>query len=87
MKRASAQKAAAIISIQLPRNGDNKDAFLRAVSDSAAVEDLRKLVTQMCRKPADFDLSGKRYAQSPAHRIKRAAPVIREDDDVAELVA
>ena len=76
-------KPAAIVSIQLPRAGQNKDAYLRAASDSAAVEELRKLVTQMMRKPADFEIGVTHTAVHGFRKGKRAAPVKRADDERA----
>ena len=72
----------AILSIQLPRNGVNKDAYLRAESPSDKREDLSKLLTEMLRKPSDYDLSSHTYKQhSNSSRPKKAPPIIKGDDE------
>lgn len=69
----------------------NRDQYLRCEVEGG-VEEVRKAITQMFRKPSDFDLGKKRYGNT--HRTRRStAPVIRLDDErvgdgePAELVA
>jgi hypothetical protein len=76
----------AVISIQIPGEGKNArmEKFLRAEVEDAGVEAMRKAVTQMMRKPGDYDLGGKKYRTSPAQRPKKAAPIKRSDDEVVK---
>jgi hypothetical protein len=75
----------AIVSIQTPRNGQNKDRYLRAVVEEETPDAIRRTVTQMMRKPSEYDLSRHRYTDRfGTKRGKRPAPVRRVDDESAE---
>jgi hypothetical protein len=73
-----------VITIQIPGRDRRYEKFLRAEVEGG-VEELRKAVTRMMRKPSDFDLSTHRYtANTNAPRGKRPPPVIR-DDEIVEI--
>ncbi len=73
-----------IVSIQATRNGHNHDRYLRAVVEEETPDAIRKAVTLMMRKPADFDLSGKKYGMHRGRKPAKTAKVIRPDDESAE---
>ncbi len=85
----------AILTVQIAGDGSkNKkgvpryEKFLRIETTDTTADGLRKAITQMMRKPSDYDLSGKHYKSHANDRPKKAPPVIREDDErVKELQA
>jgi hypothetical protein len=93
-----------IVTINIPGEPyKNNDRMLRAVCESGAVEDLRKLVTAMMKKSTDFEIGNKKAKPSyqRARTLKKAeetenddhiipgvdATVKRALDDTAELAA
>jgi hypothetical protein len=68
----------AIINITLPGEPrKNNDRWLRAVTEDARADTIRKAVTQMMNKPADYLIGSKRPKPT-----WKAQPVVKGDEDV-----
>jgi hypothetical protein len=71
----------AIVNITLPGDPHKNNAtWLRAVCEDAQADTIRRTVTQMMRKPSDFQIGSKRKV-SPWDRPKKRAPVVKGDED------
>jgi len=68
------------VSIQVP-HGKNGETYLRCVAADASGETIRKLVTEMCAKPSDFQIGSKRKVGS-WKKPRKTAPVVKPEDDV-----
>jgi hypothetical protein len=72
--------SAAIVNITLPGDPHKNNAtWLRAVCEDAQADTIRRTVTQMMRKPSDFQIGSKRKV-SPWDRPKKQRAV-RGDED------
>jgi hypothetical protein len=67
------------VSIQVP-HGKHGETYLRGVAADASGATIRKLVTEMCAKPADFQIGSKRKV-NPWDKPTKKAPAVRGDED------
>jgi hypothetical protein len=74
-----------IVSVQVAGEGKRSrvEKYLRC-EVTGGVEDVRKAVTQMFRKPSDYDLGNKRYSDNTHKRRTKVVPVMKFDDASAE---
>jgi hypothetical protein len=71
----------AIVNITLPGDPHKNNAtWLRAVCEDAQADTIRRTVTQMMRKPSDFQIGSKRKV-SPWNRPKKRQRAVRGDED------
>lgn len=78
----------AVLTLQIPGEGRNGrrhgryEKFLRIELEDARAATVRKAVTELLRKPSDYDLSGKTYRDHANSHRKKAPPVVRGDEDI-----